>query len=477
MRPCETPSPARGWCEALALAAVLAVLPGPGAAQAQAQPTPAATSPAVDPAFAAAATAFERLPEADRKLIQDGLIWTGDFTGAATGGFGPLTYRGIQAFQKRAGVKPDGILQPRERAALDQLAARARDAVRFTRVLDARSGARIGVPQKLLDRTRQSPAGTVFASADGAATLELLSPAGELQPLYDLLRTEQPGRKVAYKVLRPDWFVVSGDDRGRRFYTRVNATPGGLRGYTLTYPAGRAAEFDRIAIAVANSFETGPAATAGNANPGLLTPAPAPAGVPPRQVDAARLFSGLVTGAATVVTVAAVEACASPTVDRQGARVVAVDKARGLAVLEVPGLPAPRGGDLRSAAPSDADPLLALAQTVLGRETQLSVVPAEARVPATGAPRLFAPLQRGAAGAAVFDRTGALVGLVAAVAAEPRVVAGVMPQASWPLVPAADVLAVARLAPAAANAPAPPLTAGGVAAAHQGRVVAIDCAR
>lgn len=281
MRPCETPSPARGWCEALALAAVLAVLPGPGAAQAQAQPTPAATSPAVDPAFAAAATAFERLPEADRKLIQDGLIWTGDFTGAATGGFGPLTYRGIQAFQKRAGVKPDGILQPRERAALDQLAARARDAVRFTRVLDARSGARIGVPQKLLDRTRQSPAGTVFASADGAATLELLSPAGELQPLYDLLRTEQPGRKVAYKVLRPDWFVVSGDDRGRRFYTRVNATPGGLRGYTLTYPAGRAAEFDRIAIAVANSFETGPAATAGNANPGLLTPAPAPAGVPP----------------------------------------------------------------------------------------------------------------------------------------------------------------------------------------------------
>ena len=473
-RPDATPL-ARACGVALVLAG--AVLVAPNAGLAQAQPAPSGTSPPADPAFVAAAAAFDRLPEADRKAIQENLIWTGDFAGAGTGGFGPLTFRGIQAFQKRAGVKTDGILQPKERAALDQAAAKAREAVRFTKVLDARSGARIGVPQKLLDRTRQSPAGTVFASADGATTLELLSPPAELQPLFELLRADQPGRKVTYKVLRPDWFVVSGDEQGRRFYTRMNATPAGLRGYTLTYPAARAAEFDRISIAVANSFETGPTTTAvapGQAPASPTSPGPA---APLRPAEPAGLFSGVVTAPGVVVTVAAVEGCAAPTANRQAARIVGVDKARGLAVLDVPGLAGPPGGALRVAVAAEADPLIVLEQTAFGRDVQLAVIPAEARVPAAGSPRLFAPLQRGAAGAAVFDRAGALVGMVASVSAEPRLVAGVMPQASWPLIPAAEVLAAAKLSPGPAAAPAAPLTAGDIAAAQRGRVVAIECPR
>ncbi len=459
---------ASAGCAAL----LLAVLAPAGLAPVWAQQPPAAGQPPVDPAFAAALAAFDRLPEAERKAIQENLIWTGDFAGAGTGGFGPLTWRGIQAFQKRVGAKPDGILQPKDRTALDEAAARARDAVRFARLLDARSGTRIGVPQKLLDRTRQSPAGTVFASADGTVTLEMLSPAAELQPLYDQMRADKPGRKITYKVLRPDWFVVAGDGEGKRFYTRMNQTPSGLRGYTLTYPVARAAEFDRIAIAVANSFESAPAAIAAPA-PGQ----PQPQGTTPlRPADTPNLYSGIVVAPGSVITVAALEACPAPTVGRQPAKIVAVDKAAGLAVLDVPGLAAPQAA-LRSATPADADPLIVLEQTPFGRDVQLAVVPAEARLPEGGKPRIFAPLQRGAAGAAVFDRTGALVGLVASVAVEPRIVAGVMPQASWPLVPAAAVFAAAKLSPAPAAAPAAPLTAGAVAAAQRGRVVAVDCAR
>lgn len=455
--------------------AVLPVVAGGGMTPARAQQAPAAAQQPVDPAFAAAMAYYDRLPEAERKAIQENLIWTGDFAGAGTGGFGPLTWKGIQAFQKRAGVKPDGILQPKERAALEQAAAKARDAIRFTRLLDARSGTRIGVPQALLERTRQSPAGTVFASTDGTATLEMLSPVAELQPLYDQLRADQPGRRITYKVLRPDWFVVAGDAGGKRFYTRMNQTPAGLRGYTLTYPVARAAEFDRIAIAVANSFESSPAATA--AAPAAPAAPGQPQGTSPmRPADMPTLYSGLVVAPGTVVTVAAVEGCPAPAVGRQPAKITAVDKAAGLAILDVPGLAAPQAA-MRAAVPADADPLLVLEQTPFGRDVQLAVVPGEARLPDGGKPRVFAPLQRGAAGAAVFDRAGAFVGLVAAVAAEPRVVAGVMPQASWPLVPAAAVFAMVRQPPAPAGAAMAPLTAGAVAAAQRGRVVAVDCGR
>ena len=178
----------------------------------------------------------------------------------------------------------------------------------------------------------------------------------------------------------------------------------------------------------------------------------------------------------TVAPAAAVEACPAPTVGKQPVRIAAVDRAAGLAVLDVPGLAAPPAA-MRAAIPADADPLLVLEQTPFGRDVQLAVVPAQARLPDAGKPRVFAPLQRGAAGAAVFDRAGALVGLVASVAVEPRVVAGVMPQASWPLVPAAALFAAAKQQPAPAAAASAPLTTGAVAAAQRGRVVAIDCAR
>ncbi len=311
---------------------LLAVLVLPALAQ---QPSQGAAQPPADPVFAAAQAAFDALPEADRKAIQEQLIWTGDFSGAGTGGFGPLTYRGIQAFQKRAGAKADGILQPKERAALDRAAAQAREAVRFTVVLDARSGSRIGLPQKLMDRTRQSPEGTVFAAADGSATLEMLAPQGaELQPLYDLLRADGPKRRVTYKVLRPDWFVVAGEAEGRRFYTRMTQTPAGLRGYTLSYAASRAAEFDRIAIAVANSFDAAPgraAATAGGspAAPGSSTQAQPQGTSQPRPIDVPGHFSGLLAGGGTVVTVAAVDRCKALTIGRQPARIQSVDGATG----------------------------------------------------------------------------------------------------------------------------------------------------
>jgi hypothetical protein len=91
--------------------------------------------------------------------------------------------------------------------------------------------------------------------------------------------------------------------------------------------------------------------------------------------------------------------------------------------------------------------------------------------------RLVAPLQPGAAGAPAFDRTGALVGLAGALAAGPRMIAGIVPPLSHPAVPATTVATfLADNGVALPNAPAgPPRSAGDLAAAVGPAVVAIDC--
>ncbi len=84
-------------------AVVLALLAQGGAAFPQgklAPPSPAAPKPA-DPAFEAARAAFEPLPEAERKALQDALVWTGDFNGVTSGSFGRRTFEAIQAFAAR----------------------------------------------------------------------------------------------------------------------------------------------------------------------------------------------------------------------------------------------------------------------------------------------------------------------------------------------------------------------------------------
>ncbi len=119
-------------------------------AQAQA---PAA--PAPNPQTVAAQSAFDALPEAERRAIQTDLIWAGAFNGAVSGSFGPLTFRGINTIKAASKGAPDGILTPAERKALAQRAAAARDAAGFRLIADERTGARIGIPMKLLPEARR----------------------------------------------------------------------------------------------------------------------------------------------------------------------------------------------------------------------------------------------------------------------------------------------------------------------------------
>lgn len=445
---------------AAAMLALLAATPCLAEAEAGAETMQALPGPA----YEAARAAFEALPEADRISIQDALVWTGDYASTADGDFGRRTFEAILAWQQRAKRPASGILDRPSLAALAGAAGRAKAAAGFAVVTDPASGVRIGIPQKLLPkRSPNTIGGTRYQSADERVTLDTRSQPGgpdELRGLYERnIAIRTAGRNVTYRLARPDFFVIAGETAGGRFYSLYAQGEGAIRGFSIGYDKALAGDLDRISVAVANSFQPfGKAAP----EPGLMAERPVP---PPRPAATAAglALTGLAVAPRRVLApAAALETCPEPRIDGAAARIVS--KSRDFAVIEPasPRRPAP----LRFAAgPPEGSGLVAF---FAGSEGGRAVVtPAE--FVAEG--RLVAPLQDGATGAVVLDRTGAVAGMVGSVTLGRRTVAGLVPPATYAFIGAAPMKDAAGAQQGPADGPA----AAGSASAILPALVRIEC--
>lgn len=427
----------------LTAALLLGCLTAPGLAQdhpAPSRPALKAASPArpaaPDPAFEAARAAFEALLEAERKAIQDALVWTGDFNAVVSGAFGRRTYDALTAYRTRAGGP--NPLDPRERAALLAAGEAAKAAARFRVATDPASGTVMGVPERLLSKRSALQAGTRWQSADGRVTLETRAfPPGTetLDHLFDEATAPRPNRKVTYRLRRPESLVVTAETGPGLSYIRYDAGSQGVRGFLIGYDRALAPEVGRMVIAVANAFEPFPAAVAvAPAKPAAGVPSATAAPLPLR--GPAELAEGAGTGLAVapgrvLIASAVLEGCAAPRIGQTPVRVLATDPS-GLALLEASGAPAPARVVVRPDPLAAEETLIALAPGADG----VQAAPATA---VTGG--VIVPLQPGGAGAPVLDRSGRLVGLVARYPAAPRRVAGIVPPGRLALVPAKAVAA------------------------------------
>ena len=196
------------------------------------------------------------MPEADRKAVQDALGWLDFYNGAVDGAFGKRTRDSIVAYQQSVGAAADGIVSPAELEALKTAAQRARAAVDFALIDDRISGVRIGAPLKLLTKLKPSSGDTTLQSGDGSVSLALQARragAGDdagLAALYAQLTAEAGGRKITYKAIKAgEFFVVAGEDKGAKFYTRFAKSPAdwpdgpALRGFTFAYPERKVERF------------------------------------------------------------------------------------------------------------------------------------------------------------------------------------------------------------------------------------------
>lgn len=458
-----------GACRALltglALAAGLPAL----AQQPQLQTRP---TPPADPAMEAAQRAFDALPEAERKAIQDDLIWASDFTATLSGSFGRRTYDSILAFERGQKLRADGMLDGTERALLAEAARRTRTTLKYARVIDSKTGAALGLPGLVFTKREVLPNGTRWSSADGAIIVETALAAGgaaDLPAAYDrVLAIQAPGRRVTYKLLRPDFFVVSGEAGPRHFYTRYGIGTDRLSGYTISYPADRAKSLERVTIALANSFQPVPAAGPVATTPGQTTPvapsqgsAPNPAVIPP-----GLFLTGLVIAPGRIATAGLAAACPALQVRGRPARLAGNDAATGVALIETDTAGAT---PLAPTPPGDAE--TGASALILGF---VSGAPAPTLTVSSGhivagGKRIDAPLHREAGGSVVFDRSGRLIGLIGQPRPGPRLVAGIVPSVSHPLLAAAGIL------PPGGTAAAAPLTAGALYARLAPSLLPVTC--
>ena len=188
------------------------------------------------------------------------------------------------------------------------------------------SGARLGIPGKLVPQQASDANGTKWSSPTGTVQV-LLSRRKEAGPttakLAEAEKKEPAGRKVDYTVVKPDFFVLSGLQGLKKFYLRGTFKGDEVRIMTILYDQATENTVEPVVIAMSSAF---------NAFPGTQ------AGPPPRKtVD---YGTGVVVSedGAIVTDRVVTDGCLAITIAGYGnADRVAEDKEHGLALLRIYG--------------------------------------------------------------------------------------------------------------------------------------------
>src|SRR4051812_40715064 len=339
------------------------------------------------------AASYTAIALTERIAIQNDLVWTGDYNGLINGDFGERAIAAVKAFQKRNGGKETGVLNQPERASLAAAAKPKQEAVGWRMVQDLVTGARLGIPSKLMPNTQVSGGISKWSSSRGevqAETFRIAQP-GALSPIFERMKKEPAGRQTEYSVLRPDFFVISGLQNLKKFYLRAQLRGDELRGFTVLYDQAMAGIMEPVVVAMSSAYAAFPSGTA-----------------PPsrRKVEYA---SGIAVSPNHILTSReALDGCFVVTVSGLGgADRVAEDKDRSLALLRV------YGSTLKPLALADENPkgdvtLLGIADPQ-AQGGGAAVSAAKARVTETLA--LDPAPAVGFDGAAALDPQGRLAGI------------------------------------------------------------------
>jgi len=255
---------ARLMCAALLLTGSVAQAqitspPLPGA-----RPKTAATVP-VRPALQAPAETANAMAQPERLALQSDLAWVGQYNGAITGDVSERMVNAIKDYQKLKGGKPTGVLNPQERVVLAETARRKQDSVGWKIATEPVTGARVGIPTRLVPQQSTDANGSKWSSPNGTVQV-LLARHKEANPttaaLADREKKEPQGRTIDYTVLKPDFFVLSGVQGLKKFYIRGTFKGDEVRILTILYDQATENTVEPVVIAMSSAFTAFPAQAA-----------------------------------------------------------------------------------------------------------------------------------------------------------------------------------------------------------------------
>ena len=396
-----------------------------------ARPKAVATVP-IRPALQTPADTANAMAQAERLALQSDLAWVGEYNGAITGEVSDRMVNAIKEFQKLRGGKQTGVLNPQERILLTETARRRQETVGWKIVTDAPTGARLGIPTRLVPQQSSDADGSKWNSPTGTVQI-VLTRRKEAGPttakLAEREKKEPPGRKVDYTVVKPDFFVLSGLQGLKKFYLRGTFKGDEVRILTILYDQAMENTVEPVVIAMSSAF-----------NP---FPASAQAGVPPprRSVD---YGTGVVVSddGAIVTDRQIADGCLAIAIPGYGhADRVAEDTDHDLALLRIYGAHGLKPLGLGGSAGSSGVELTGIAdpQNQGGGAAVSSTRAAVTPVGSGGDLALSPPPALGFSGAPALDGDGKFAGIVVL---KPLVVAGpanAVPAAQTALVPAEAV--------------------------------------
>jgi hypothetical protein len=366
-----------------------------------AKPKQAATVP-IRPAMQAPADTANAMTQAERLALQSDLAWVGEYNGAITGDVSDRMVAAIKEYQKAKGGKPTGVLNPQERGILADTARRRQENVGWKIVTDAVTGARLGIPTKLVPKQASDANGTKWTSPTGTIQI-LLSRRKETALTTAKLADDekkQPGRSVDYTVVKPDFFVLSGLQGLKKFYIRGTFKSDEVRVMTLLYDQATENTVEPVVIAMSSAFNAFPSGPQ--------------AGPPPRKtVDYGT--GVMVSDDGAIITDREItEGCIAITIAGVGhADRIADDGEHGLALLHVYGARELKPLALRSGTATTAIEITGIAdpQNQGGGSATSSVKAQAAQIGGDGDAALSPAPGLGFSGGAALDTSGKFAGI------------------------------------------------------------------
>ncbi len=347
---------------------------------------------------AAIANAYAALPAAERLAIQANLAWIGEYEGLPSGDIDDRTVEAVKLYQKGHAAKDTGILDDEQRARLASAAAEPQQAVGWRLIDDAATGARFGLPEKLVAPAGAALTGGRWSSGRGQIVIETfrLSEAS-LPALFEEEKKTPKTRHAEASALKPDSFVIAGTQGLKNVVVRADLSGSEIRGITVLYDQANKGVMIPAAIAIADSFQGFPDPNAGP---------------PPGQRAAVAYGTAIVAdrSGALITPREIASDCESVTVAGFGNAVrIAEDSTNDLALLRLYGaqnlVPAPLAGE---AAQGDALALIGIAAPP-AQHGGNAVTHTAAHRDGEGVEPIPAP---GFSGAAAIDAQGNFAGVV-----------------------------------------------------------------
>jgi peptidoglycan hydrolase-like protein with peptidoglycan-binding domain len=233
------------------------------------RPKAVATVP-IRPALQTPADTANAMAQAERLALQSDLAWVGQYNGAITGEVSDRMVAAIKEFQKSQGGRQTGVLNPKERIDLAEIAKRRQDNAGWKIVTDPGSGARLGIPTRLTPQQSSDANGAKWSSSTGTIQIQL-SRRKEANPttakLAEHERKEPAGRAIDYTVVKPDFFVLSGLQGLKKFYLRGTFKGDEVRILTILYDQATENTVEPVVIAMSSAFNPFPSGALGGAAP------------------------------------------------------------------------------------------------------------------------------------------------------------------------------------------------------------------